>query len=75
MDILALMGLDVETVEIAEKICKLDAIAFQTLMCFMFDEHYNQHRDGKKSPEIAQECADMVKAVNSELGDYETSAE
>ena len=45
---------------------------FMLFMCMVVDEYHNQHRDFK-SVEAIKKVAEMVEAVNEELGDYENN--
>lgn len=59
--------------QVAGIMTKLDWSEFMTIMCMLFDEYHNTHPDFD-APENARVVADLVGAVNSELGTYSNKA-
>lgn len=55
--------------QVTEIMTKLDRNSFMTIMCMLFDEYHNTHPDFD-APENAQVVADLVREVNTQLGEY-----
>ena len=45
---------------------------FMTIMCEMFDEYHAVHKE-HSAVEMAETCAELVRGVNEELGEYAIS--